>query len=418
MAEHENRENFIPFRKAEIVDMCCQDGKIPPAQQQGFRDFCKILESYYHFEHFELTEKLKDTYYPFNPDKDTKTKREFPPEELKTLEKEFLASLTEVLEGANYEQVSQEDLKSAMDEQSLFTISLDIDFNDFEQFLVFKRGEHRKLEILKKMFGLKKKELDMVIYDRVVLFIQFKDEAYFRAKGKLKDLPFEPGSTILKLFKNIPKADIEMLFPNATPKMSTLDKILMGGIGVGAGVPLLLAKVLPAVPAIIAVIAAMFAKESYDNNKLMQSAIQGLVGVAALGGFLFKQYMGYKNKKLKFAKILSDNLYFRNLDNNGGVFYHLIDAAEEEECKEAVLAYYFLLTHGRSLTEEQLDDMIEQWFEKQHNILIDFEVDDAVGKLQKLGIGQLKDGQWSVLSLAESKERIDHIWDNIFSYNE
>ena len=43
-------------------------------------------------------------------------------------------------------------------------------------------------------------------------------------------------------------------------------------------------------------------------------------------------------------KALSDNLYFKNLDNNAGVFYHLIDAAEEEEFKEAVLAYYFLLT--------------------------------------------------------------------------
>jgi len=27
-------------------------------------------------------------------------------------------------------------------------------------------------------------------------------------------------------------------------------------------------------------------------------------------------------------------LYFKNLDNNAGVFYHLIDAAEEEEFKE------------------------------------------------------------------------------------
>ena len=43
-------------------------------------------------------------------------------------------------------------------------------------------------------------------------------------------------------------------------------------------------------------------------------------------------------------KALADSLYFKNLDNNAGVFHHLVDAAEEEEFKEAVLAYYFLLT--------------------------------------------------------------------------
>ena len=36
-------------------------------------------------------------------------------------------------------------------------------------------------------------------------------------------------------------------------------------------------------------------------------------------------------------KALSDNLYFKNLDNNAGVFHHLIDAAEEEEVKEAIV---------------------------------------------------------------------------------
>ena len=49
--------------------------------------------------------------------------------------------------------------------------------------------------------------------------------------------------------------------------------------------------------------------------------------------FLFKQISKYKNRKIKFMKALSDNLYFKNLDNNAGVFYHLIDAAEEEEFK-------------------------------------------------------------------------------------
>ena len=69
--------------------------------------------------------------------------------------------------------------------------------------------------------------------------------------------------------------------------------------------------------------------------------------LAAFGGFLVRQFTKFKNRKIQFMKSLSENLYFRNLDNDAGVFHHLLDAAEEEEVKEAVLAYHFLRTAGR-----------------------------------------------------------------------
>lgn len=66
------------------------------------------------------------------------------------------------------------------------------------------------------------------------------------------------------------------------------------------------------------------------------------IGLGTLAGFLFKQVSKSKNRKIRFMKALTENLYFKNLDNNAGVFHHLIDAAEEEEFKEAALAYFFL----------------------------------------------------------------------------
>src|SRR6185437_9476938 len=81
-------------------------------------------------------------------------------------------------------------------------------------------------------------------------------------------------------------------------------------------------------------------------------------GLAALGGFLVRQFGKFKNRKIQFMKSLSENLYFRNLDNDAGVFHHLLDAAEEEEVKEAVLAYHFLHTAGEPLTATELDRRI------------------------------------------------------------
>ena len=57
-----------------------------------------------------------------------------------------------------------------------------------------------------------------------------------------------------------------------------------------------------------------------------------------------RQVTKFKNRKILFMKALSENLYFRNLDNDAGVFHHLLDAAEEAEVIEAVLAYHFLRT--------------------------------------------------------------------------
>ncbi|MEK7485741.1 MAG: TMEM143 family protein [Planctomycetota bacterium] len=408
-------ENFIPFQKEELIEICCSDGKLNLEQQQHFRDFCHILAGYYHFKYFHFAEKLKKAYFPFNPDRDIRSKRTFTPEQLKQHEKDLLEYLRSTLEKANYEEVSREDLDAAMKERSLFKIDLNVDFDDFTQFLVFKRGEHPEIVKVKKFFH--EQELKLIDFERVVLYIQFKDAEYFKSKGK-RNLMFEPGSTILKLFKNIPKADIEMLFPNAETRMSGIDKVVMG-LPAGLGAIPILMKALPALSVLIGIILTslgIWEVHQEDSNKMI-ATIQGLIGLGILSAFLFRQFMRYKNKKLAFAKALSDNLYFRNLDNNGGVFFHLIDSAEEEESKEAILAYYFLMVSEKPLTEEQLDQRVETWFQEHHQIHIDFEVDDALHKLHEIGLSEELGTAWTVLSLGKAKERIDYIWDHIFSYN-
>jgi len=49
---------------------------------------------------------------------------------------------------------------------------------------------------------------------------------------------------------------------------------------------------------------------------------------------------------MQVMKAPADDLYFKNLDNNIGVLHRLIDAAEEEDRKEVLLAYFFPLTRG------------------------------------------------------------------------
>lgn len=72
-----------------------------------------------------------------------------------------------------------------------------------------------------------------VNYEQVVVYLRMRDDfAGCRA-----------GATLLKLFRNVPKADLEMLFPNTRVRMRLMDKLLIGiPAFISAGIIILLRK--------------------------------------------------------------------------------------------------------------------------------------------------------------------------------
>ena len=81
-------------------------------------------------------------------------------------------------------------------------VRLEADFDDFEQVVFYRRGVHTRQEEVKHLFGLRRRTIEFTNYAKVLVHVQFKDAAYFEAKGKDVDsLPFAPGSTIIKLFQ-------------------------------------------------------------------------------------------------------------------------------------------------------------------------------------------------------------------------
>lgn len=432
MAEYTDREAFIPYRKADVIELCVQDGKLNEEDTQKFREFCEIVGAYYHFDFHENLEALKDSFAPYDPDSDTKSLVEPTPEQLQENQKKLVEELTHVLERANYSKLTEEQKERALTEKSLITLDMDVNFDDFEECVLYHRGCEQETVELKKFFGLKKVPFTMDIFRRVVLLLKFKDEDYFlkKFKGnkkKVDALNFTPGKMYIYLYKNIPQADLEMLFPNVEISMTLKDKLFLGVPAIGAGVPVLL-KILPNLLIILGIIGAVMAGREIQRGEVMGTIIAALSGLVVVGGFIFKQYVKFKNKRIKFLKNVSDTLFFKNLVSNAGVFNSLIDAAEDEECKEVFLAYYHLLTSDKPLTREELDDKIEEWLEEKFETHIDFDVDKALQKMQAL-TGKLEDGQEAtiltinpdktckLLGIDDSKTVIDYIWDNIFQYN-
>lgn len=84
--------------------------------------------------------------------------------------------------------------------------------------------------------------------------------------------------------------------------------------------------------------------------------------------------------------------------------------------KEAALAYFFLLMAGAPLTQKDLDGRIEDWFRAKHQLDLDFKVEDAVAKLERLELLQRSGQGLSVPPLKQALGKLDGIWDNFFPY--
>ena len=405
---------YIPFRKHDIITMCAKE--LTKDQQTSFKQLCELLASLIHFQYHGTLESLKNNYAPFDPNSDTRLINSVTDEQKALCQRDFAKDFANVLNAANFEVITHQDLQDALNEESLFKVRLEVEFEDFEEVVFYRRGESQLTETITSFWGLRKKPLHFTNYDRVAVFIRFKDKAYFESKNKLP-MGFEPSSTIVKLFQNVPKADLEMLFPNSEVRMRPIDKIIIGSSALVGGAVVLITKLGASLVLLFALFAFWGGFRDEAVEMTQQHFITFAIGMGVFGSFIFKEWSKFKNRKIKFMKALSDNLYFKNLDNNAGVFHTLIDAAEEEDIKEALLAYTFLLKSKNGLSAHALDEQIETWFKTKYQCELDFEISDALEKLERMHLVTCTNTLYNAINLEHAKAILDERWDNLFQYN-
>jgi hypothetical protein len=77
----------------------------------------------------------------------------------------------------------------------------------------------------------------------------------------------------------------------------------------------------------------------------------------------------------------------------------------------------FILSSPEAIIEEQFDEFIENWLRETFDIDIDFEVDDALDKLEKLNL--LKTDENNLLSVENIDQALvimDDYWDNLYNF--
>jgi len=406
MQANDSKFRFIPFRRQDIVDMCLQDSRLD-ARQEQFRQLAHMLSQIFHFEFHRVSEALKNAYAGLDPDQDTR-RVDLPGAGDASA---FVDLLDGLLEKANYERIGEAELNQALNESSLFKIRLQVDFADFAEVLLFARGQSIRSETLPTWFGLRSQRIEFVNYDRVVVYLRVRDDY----QNAARDYSYcRPGATLLRLFRNVPRADLEMLFPNTQVRMRLIDKLLIGVPALVSGGIVLTTKLGASLVLLGSLFGYWLGLHSQPTELNQARVMVLLAGAAALGGYLWKQFSNFRNRKIHFMQTLTQNLYFKNLDNNAGVFHRLVNDAEEEESKEALLAYYFLLISPQALVKDELDRQIEDWFRDAWNCDLDFEIDDALQKLHSLGLVEESAGGLRAVAIDQGIRLLDQRWDNYF----
>ncbi|WP_187774126.1 TMEM143 family protein [Lolliginicoccus suaedae] len=407
-------EHFIPFRKSAVITMCADE--LPEQEREPFRELATILASVLHHRFHARIERIKDAYHVLDPPPDLKRIAEPDWEDRVRAQQSLEEELVELAERANFIRVTEDEMQRAFDEESLIKVRLEVDRGDIDTAMFFRRGSFEREREVKSFFGLRRRTIAFRSYAKVLVYVTFRDIEHF-ADRDVEDLPFTPGSTMVKLFENVPRHDLEMLFPNVRVGMRPIDKLLIGVPAVISGIIVVVTKLIASLGVLLLLIAFWLGLRD-DAVELDQAALVTIgAGLAAFGGYLVRQFNKFKNRKIQFMKALSENLYFRNLDNEVGVFHHLLDIAEEAEAKEAILSYHFLRLADGPLTAEELDQRIEEWFAKRWNARFDFEVQDGLRKLRELSLIEDRDGRLSAIPIEDAKRRLDERWDQVFDYN-
>jgi len=387
MAEYASREHFIPIRRWELVRLLAN--QLPPDESPPFLRFCELLSDRVHLEFYKLLERLKNDYAPFDPDADTTSLQIIEGDERAKREEGLFHAIDRLLIKANFRQLSEPELMACQEGASYWGVDMNVDLTAFERFRMYVRGQStgtRTLRSWRTFF--RKRQITVEIYQRLVVVLKQRPH---------KRLGPDPDvrSVFLKLFKDIPTMDLEMLIPGAKLQMPKMERGKLG-LSIVSGLLLLAWQLLK--PLFIFAKAAAAGAVAY-----------GPLGIiAALFGYGYRQYYGYQFSLKTYNLKLAQSLYYQNLDNNAGVLFRLLDTAEEQECREAILAYYYLWRYAgdNGMTAVELDALIETQLTRTADVPCDFEIDDALRKLDLVGITQIDDDRFTVCSIEEATAKL------------
>ncbi|KAG9447277.1 hypothetical protein H6P81_013405 [Aristolochia fimbriata] len=167
----------------------------------------------------------------------------------------------------------------------------------------------------------------------------------------------------IKHFKNIPMADMELVLPEKkNPSLTPMDWVKF---------------LISAVVGLVALVTSLEMPKA--DIWVIIAILSGVVGYCAKIYFTFQQNMA------TYQNLITQSMYDKQLDSGRGTLLHLCDDVIQQEVKEVIISFFILMEQGKA-TLNDLDLRCEELILEEFGEKCNFDVVDAVQKLEKLGI--------------------------------
>lgn len=350
---------FVPVRAEDLAALLASDadrfGEDAESQRCVLDSIRDVLEQ----EAVLFQRELESSYAQFNPDRETQCldgqeadgSADDSTETDGAAYKALHSKLAYLLDKANFERLDDVRIAQVIARANAGKIRVRIHPDRVEFLELWVRGHgvaQQKMRTIR--CPIRGVEIEAPVFKRMVVIARLKD----------------CESVMIKLFKDIPEAEVEALLPHAEVAMTLLDRVKLFGAGAGA---------MGATAMKLANVALVLAKLYYILWIL-------LIG---LGTMALRTFFGYKNAKTSRDWRRTQRLYFQNLGNNASAMQLLIASVKQEEMKEAYLAYAFSLgkENGQS-SKNGLRRRIEGYLQEKLGVEVDFDLEDAIETITRL----------------------------------
>ncbi|KAL9228773.1 hypothetical protein vseg_004317 [Gypsophila vaccaria] len=200
------------------------------------------------------------------------------------------------------------------------------------------------------------------------LILLYTDEPGDKRDTDRSEIP----SLQLKIYEKIPVPDLPVIFPHKKLSFRIIDTVRLD----------------------IASIAGLLAfgiNYRFENVASSPSAVMlDVIAVTALIVFVIRVGLGYKQTWDRYELLVNRTLYEKTLASGFGSVHFLLDASEQQQYKECILAYAILLRaeNNEIHTRKTLGEGCEIFLYKTFSEKVQMPVDKAVDMLIKFGLVQ------------------------------
>ncbi|KAF7843117.1 uncharacterized protein G2W53_000022 [Senna tora] len=174
----------------------------------------------------------------------------------------------------------------------------------------------------------------------------------------------------LKIYERIPIPDLPVIFPHKKLSFRIIDTVRLD------------------VASILGLL-AYFINYKFENVVSSPSAIfLDFVAITALIIYGSRVVLGYKQTWDRYQLLVNKTLYEKTLASGFGSVHFLLDASEQQQYKEAILAYAILLTaeKGQVSCRQSVGDKCERFMYDVFKVKVEMPIDKAINTLLRLSL--------------------------------